>query len=223
MGKPRLRKWLDANHPLVLNLANEKDSQSLIVAYAVSLLKGISEVFSYKLRDGDNLFSESLKDYDTDECLFEVLCYVLYRVDVWLFAMEYHEFRQKVFYPTIVDYCLSPFRSYVKGENLNAIFDNRMDVYARINREEQDIALQLKKEVHFLTQYLYHTLRHKKVQTYDPTNAPLIIGGITDMFGVQTVITSYIEAFYPWHKETIQLIIKRMIELGQLSSTEVQS
>ena len=73
-------------------------------------LDGVAFLLSWRiLRESSHVFIEDDPDnneYDTDLSIFELCCYYLFQVDVWLLIAKQEQFREKVFRPLVVPYCI---------------------------------------------------------------------------------------------------------------------
>lgn len=118
-----------------------------------------------------------------DSALFELGCYMYFRIDMWLF-MTHPELRKRVsedFLCRFVDL----FTQALDIPNVADLVDQRMKKYGELARSGAEIG-----EYHlYLTQLILRTEDNQKPRPYDFDNEPLIVSA--DQFRVKFEIVSW--------------------------------
>jgi hypothetical protein len=218
---PELRKWTNKYAEKAIKGSNERDANSLLLALAVSLLLGISSIFVVEQKqakagsagDTEKVFDKAAKSFDTDWCLFEILCYLLFRLDVWLFSNGKKAFREKFFSTKVCQNCLSVFSTIFKSDTVFPAFNNRCNVYGALLRNHEGA----ERELFYLTQFMYRSEGEKKLEVYDVhKNFHIIIGDAFDEMTLQTRVAGYVHEMFPIHIDHIKDVMKRLSDSGQL-------
>jgi len=211
-----LHEWVAKHAEQKIKSANEHDPSTMLVALSSVILMGTSDIFSPRIghhdpEEVDDIeahFNETIKKYDNDYCLFEVCCYMLYKLDVWLFLNNYSDFREKQFPSEVVKACLFPFIASIKGDNIYDAYNARLEAFGRLLREVKDPSEQKKREQMLLLQLIYESERVKKISIGDLSSHPHLIRGMTDAFMINTRILTNEESHFPTYTKFIIEVIR---------------
>jgi hypothetical protein len=125
---------------------------------------------------GERLYEGASKvkiSYSNDSSLFELGCYVYFRVDLWHFRNGYLDLREKVL-NFCIDEFISVFQNALGFDYGNKIFLNRIDLYAKLMREENVERIDF-----YLVQLMLRTKNNALPEVYDFDQFPIVI---TDCF-----------------------------------------
>lgn len=88
----------------------------------------------------DFIRGKVLTNYSGDASLFEVGCYLYFRIDLWHFTNEMQKYRETR--ETVVGYLINQFLSVFSNalhlENIEQILQSRLDLYGRLIRESKN-------------------------------------------------------------------------------------
>lgn len=212
-GTPELRKFTDKHAVTAIRGLEESDPDSLILALSALLLKGASEFFhrpsvSQKedLKDMEDPFRRSLESFDNDWCIFEVFCYIFFRLDVWIFTSGNRVFREKFFNGKVSRNCLEVFSAIFKTDDVYAAFNNRCEIYGRALRDHEGI----ERELSYLAQFVFRG-DAKELSVYDvEKDFQVVLRGITDEMVVHTRMTSHMESMFPVYRNLVKETTARL-------------
>jgi hypothetical protein len=215
-----LHEWVSRHSESAIKGANEHDPSTMIAALSSMILMGTSDVFGPRPKqvntENDHEirahFVDIIQRYNNDYCLFEVCCYILFRLDVWLFRKDHTAFREKQFRERIVNSCLAPFKASLKGDNLSDVFNARLEAFGRLLLEENNSEEQTKREQMMLLQFIYESERLKKVFIGDPGSPPHLIRGMSDAFIITARISSNVESYFSTYTRFLEDTIKSIAE-----------
>lgn len=120
---------------------NKNTNQNLYNVLFGALIYGLTG-FSGTLPEKneiDTTFSKPMekirKRYNNDASLFELGCYLFFRIDLWCVQNHYEEWRNHKL-PFLINKFVSLFEKVLNTEGLSLIFDNRLDLYGKAIRGE---------------------------------------------------------------------------------------
>lgn len=138
--------------------------------------------------------------YSGDTCLFEVGCYLYFRLDFWHYKTNIQKGNL-----TILEFCikqfLKVFEKAMQVSNINDIYDNRINLYAKIIKESENV---LEERHHYLTQLLIRTKNNSLPVIYDFTDFPLIIIDAVELTFLDIAIKAFELGMIPACIETMQ-------------------
>jgi hypothetical protein len=118
------------------------EGDKLAIGAQEDTLDGVAYLLSWRiLRESSHVFIDDDPDnneYDTDLSIFELCCYYLFQVDVWLLTAKQEEFREKVFRRLVMPYCVSIFAKILRNDSLNEVLGNRLQFYSALVRTQSD-------------------------------------------------------------------------------------
>jgi len=199
----KVRAWAEAQKK-----ANQKEKPIKILSNAI--IYGLSQ-FCIPEKDDkekDGFVNQVVKkvriDYGGDASLFEVGCYLYFRIDLWHVQNKMRKHRDKVVGYLIKQF-LSVFKDSLGLENIEEIFQNRLNLYGKLIRESKDPV----DRIHFyLTQLLIRTKDNMSPLVYDFKDFPVFIIGITEQICLETEITSFEVGIVPACLKSIENFYK---------------
>lgn len=233
---PELRKWAATHAGWDAKALDGKDPNSLGIALTTSILKSVATIFVpekngpqstveaemqkvyatavkslYTSAEMQKVFYEAAKSFDTDLCLFEMLCNVLFHLDVWVFANANRAFREDFFNGKVVQKCLEVFAGIIEPNAVFPAFNNRVDAYGRLFRDQKGA----ERELFYLTQFIYRSTWINKLEAYEVDQNPVIIRGVFDQLTIQTHAVGYWKTKFPAQVDAVKLVKEKLNELGQ--------
>jgi hypothetical protein len=146
---PEVRKYILAASDQLLHDA-EVEPSAVGKATASIIVLPVSGFFlAYERKDGgktDRFIEQILEKYNTDACCFEIFCYVLFKIDLWLFQTHLEAFRD-MFAADSIPFAASIWSKFVRSSGIAACVANRLQVYATLllkHRDDGKAAQQLK-------------------------------------------------------------------------------
>ena len=151
----KVRVWAEAQKK-----ADQKEQTIKILSNAI--IYGLSKFCSSK---GDSKKKEDIIDqvrkkvfidYSGDASLFEIGCYLYFRIDLWHVQNNKREYRETVV-NYLIDQFLSVFEDALNLKNIEEILQNRLNLYGKLVRESKNRE-ELQNEIdYYLTQLLIRT------------------------------------------------------------------
>jgi hypothetical protein len=129
-------------------------------------------------------------DYGGDASLFEVGCYLYFRIDLWHVQNKMQKYRDKVVGYLIKQF-LSVFKNSLGLENIEEIFQNRLNLYGKLVREIKDPVDRVERFYFYLTQLLIRTKDNMLPLIYDFKNFPLFLIGIVEQTCLEIKIRGF--------------------------------
>jgi len=170
----KVRTWAEAQRK-----ANQKEKPIKILSNAIiyGLSKFCSSDDHSKTREDivDQISKQVHLDYSSDASLFEIGCYLYFRIDLWHVQSNRAEYRE-----TVVNYLTDQFvlifKDTLKLENIEEILQNRLDLYGKLVRESKNRE-ELQNEIDFyLTQLVIRTANNVSPKIYKFTeDFPVVI------------------------------------------------
>ncbi len=118
------------------------EGERLAKSAQVDTIDGVAFLLSWRiLRESSHVFIDddpNTNEYDTDLSIFELWCYYIFQVDVWLLAGKQEQFREKVFRPLVMPYGVSLFAKFLKNDFLDDVLANRLQFYSALTRTKSD-------------------------------------------------------------------------------------
>ena len=187
--KSFIRKWAKQKH-------NKSKHSSTFTPEELfgSIMYGLTSFARPDKRDKDFVLQ-----YTGDSSLFEVGCYLYFRIDVWLFNNnpEYREIISSFFLEQFNDL----FMQALKINNINSLIDERIDKYGELLREGDEI-----KQYHrLLIRLLKRTKNNASPQHYDFEKLPVLLDGIFEEMELSIIVVAFEKHIIP----AIFSIIKR--------------
>jgi hypothetical protein len=132
--------WARNNLEQLANNARDDDPPSILKALIPSLIECISEIDEPPDRGNQvqKLMNKSSEKYKGDCSLFEMCCYLIFRLDVWHIKAGKNSLRNDVYYETIVPHLLSLFQTLFKKSDLHSVLKNRLEIYGRLASENPE-------------------------------------------------------------------------------------
>jgi len=180
---------------------------------------GVAFLLSWRiLRESSHVFIEDDPDnneYDTDLSIFELCCYYLFQVDVWLLTAKQEQFREKVFRRLVSPYCVSIFAKILKNDSLNDVLDNRLQFYSALTRTQSDPGKLVESLNEYFQQMIYWSQKHNENRVYD---LDVKLAVFTMDFFKNFSLKAHIRAFVTDHfhalTDSISPIIYQMVQSG---------
>ena len=192
----KVRTWAKAQKK-----ASQKEK--LIKIISNSIIYGLS-TFCSSERDGkekENIINKArkkvLNKYSGDTSLFEIGCYLYFRIDLWHYRNKMQKYRERVV-NYLIDQFLLVFRNSLCLENIEEILQNRLDLYGRLVREIKN-SEKLQNEIDFyLTQLTILTANNTPPKIYNfIEDFPVIILDAFEETFLKTEIRSFEQIMIP--------------------------
>ena len=190
-GKSYVRDWAERRQ-------NELQNSDDVVAPDGLFAAIIFCLATFSRGKVHKLATFSSQHYSSDAALFELGCYLYFRVDMWLFLKKPH--LREVLSITFQREFVHLFTKALGIDNVHELFDERVNKYGEIARTCKGSDL---KECHFyLSQLILRTKNGTLPETYDFDHEPLTLDFWADM-GLKTELSS-------WEQSMMPAVIKAM-------------
>jgi hypothetical protein len=176
---------------------------------------GIAFLLSWRiLRESSYVFIEDDPDnneYDTDLSIFELCCYYMFQVDVWLLTAKQEEFREKVFRRIVMPYCVSVFQSFLKNDSLSDVLSNRLQFYSALMRTQSDPSKLVESLNEYFQQMIYWSQKHNENRIYDlDTKFAVFAMDFFKNFSLKMRIAAFVTDHFRALTDSINPIIQKM-------------
>jgi len=207
----KVRAWAE-----VQKRENQKEEPIKILSNAI--IYGLSQFCSSK-RDNkkredpiDRLSKKVNLDCSGDASLFEIGCYLYFRIDLWHVQNNKEEYRETVV-NYLIDQFLLIFKDALNLENIEEILQNRLNLYGKLVRETKNRE-ELQNEVDFyLTQLLIRTADNTLPKIYNfIEDFPVVILGVFKETFLKIEIKSFEQAMVPACLKSIENFYKLTLE-----------
>ena len=189
-----LRNTIGANNYFELSLENV----FIIMMYYLSAFahpnpKEIinpDQLSAYNERKKDLSINVNI-EYSNDVTLFEVGCYMIFRVDLWLFSKNPNH-RESIS-TSLADMFIELFTQALDLDTIPKLFNQRMSGYGQLARAKADYD----QYSHHLSQLILYIERNKPSEDYSFDLTPIIIAGIDKSMGLKIEHLSWEQVFMP--------------------------
>jgi hypothetical protein len=193
-----VRSWVEKRRR-ELRYSNDLSIENLFVSmmYGLSYFseKGMRQSIPSKLKA---LGLDESEHYSGDAALFELGCYMYFRLDLWLCKHKPHH-REDVS-TTFANGFTELFTRALNSKDIPALFDQRLSQYAKLVRTGADI-----KEYHYhLSQLILRTRDNQLPTSYDFENAPVMITGCFEHLGVDIALAAWEKGMIPASVKNIE-------------------
>ena len=135
--------------------------------------------------------SNVMLSYLNDSSLFELGCYVYFRIDLWHVQNKYNEFRERV-----LNFCLDEFISVFEDalgfDYANEILQNRLDLYGQLIREGDLEAIDF-----YLLQLLMRTRNNTLPKVHNFDGLPIEIADFFEQTFLKIALKSFEAGILP--------------------------
>lgn len=129
--------------------------------------------------------------YSNDSSLFELGCYVYFRIDLWNVQNKYEQFREKV-----LNFCLDGFISVYEDalgfDYANEILQNRLDLYGKLIREGNTERIDF-----YLLQLVIRTKNNVLPEVHNFEHFPVVITDFYEKMFLKIALKSFEAAILP--------------------------
>ena len=197
-GDSYVRTWT-AQRKKELEYTTEVSSETLFAALMYCLVSFARKDPRRKTpAEMKKLGMDITEHFSGDATLFEVGCYMFFRLDVWLFQNK-PDFRK-----SISDVYNREFKQlFTKAlgiNNVSALFNQRVDKYGELVRRGADT-----KEYFFhLSQLILKTKDNTPPEAYDFDKAPIVLGGMLEKMGIEIELGSWATSMLPAMFESLE-------------------
>ncbi len=140
---------------------------------------------------------DASEHYSGDAALFELGCYMYFRLDLWLYQHKPHH-REDIS-TTFANEFTKLFTQALNSRDIPVLFNQRISQYAKLAQTGTDA-----EEYHYhLSQLILSTKDNKPPESYDFENEPVMITGIFEDMGVKIALAA-------WEKGIIPALIKTL-------------
>jgi len=137
-------------------------------------------------------------NYSDDAALFELGCYMYFRIDIWLYQHEPD--RRKEISTVFVREFITLFSQALAAKDIADIFSQRVSGFGQLARNGADA-----ERYHFhLSQLILRSGDNRHPENYDFDTAPLMIAGIFEDMGVKIELASWEQAMLPAMVESLK-------------------
>ena len=182
-GRSKVLRWAEAQ-----KVANEKFPPIKILSDAT--IYAITR-FVLPLPKQANITGKVMPAYYNDSSLFELGCYVYFRIDLWHVQNKYDELREEV-----LNFCLDEFISVFEDaldfDYANEILQNRLDLYGRLIRDQDLNAIDF-----YLLQLLMRTRNNTLPQVHDFDHFPIELSGFFEELGLKIAVKAFESGMLP--------------------------
>jgi hypothetical protein len=189
-------------------------------------LDGVAFLLSWRiLRECSHVFIEDDPDnneYDTDLSIFELCCYYIFQVDVWLLRAKQEQFREKIFRQLVMPYCVSIFGKFLKTGSLSDVLGNRLQFYSALMRTQPDPGKLVESLNEYFQQMIYWSQKHNENRIYD-LDAKLAVFAVDFFrnFSLKVRIAAFVTDHFRALTDSINPIIQRMVKGGLIPDNAV--
>lgn len=142
--------------------------------------------------------------YCGDASLFEVGCYLYFRIDLWHYRNKMQKYHEEVV-NYLIDQFLLVFKNSLHLENIEEVLQNRLDLYGRLIRESKNP----QNEIHFyLTQLVSLTRGNLLPEIYDFKDFPVLIIDAFENVFLENEIRAFEQAMVPACLKSIENFYK---------------
>ena len=148
--------------------------------------------------DLKKLGMDSSEQFSGDEALFELGCYMFFRVDLWLFKNE--PSRREVLSTSFTNNFIALFSQALDSKKIPKIFDKRISGYRQLVRNGADA-----ERYHYhLSQLILRTKDNQPPEDYDFDSSPVMITGIFEDMGLKIELASWEQGMLPATIESLK-------------------
>ena len=186
-----------------------REKRSIIQDLSVLTIYGITRFALPATRTRQAGFVDKIKPaYSNDSSLFELGCYVYFRIDLWHVQNKCDKFRKDA-----LDFCLDEFVSVFEDalgfDYANEIIQNRLDLYGQLIREGDSDRINF-----YLLQLLIRTKNNTLPELHDFDNYTIVISDFFEKMGLEITVKAFESAMLPEIFNNFKYIYQRL-ENGQ--------
>jgi len=192
-----VRSWAEKRQQ-ELRYSNDLSIENLFVA----MMYGLSSFGKKDMRRSTpselkGLGFDASEHYSGDAALFELGCYMYFRLDLWMYQHKPHQ--REGISTTFADKFTELFTQALNSKDIPALFDQRISQYAKLARTGADV-----EKYHFhLSQLILRTKDNQLPESYDFENEPVMITGFLEDMGVKFALAG-------WEKGMIPALVKTL-------------
>jgi hypothetical protein len=195
------------------------EGDKLAIGAQEDTLDGVAFLLSWRiLRESSHVFindDPDTNEYDTDLSIFELCCYYLFQVDVWLLTAKQEDFREKVFRRLVMPYCISVFAKCLRNDSLSDVLGNRLQFYSALVRTQSDPGKLVENLNEYFQQMIYWSQKQNENRVYDlDVKHAVFTMDFFKNFSLKTHITEFVTDHFHALTESIGPIIQRMVKKG---------
>lgn len=201
-----VRAWVEMQSQL------DQKNQSVIITLSNSIIYGLSSFCSSPdlLEEKGGFLNEESKKillaYSGDASLFEVGCYLYFRIDLWHIQNDKDKYREGVVYKYLIKKFLEIFEDALKMKNSHLILQNRLDLYGNLIRKKPE------RIKFYLLQLVGRTNNNTLPEIHDFDNFPIMISGIIEEKVLEIEIESFDRAMIPICCKNLKIFYDSMTE-----------
>lgn len=194
--------------------ARDDDPPSILKALISSLVECIADMNEPPDR-GDQvqqLFNKASAKYQGDCSLFEMCCYLIFKVDAWHAQTGKESLRSDIFYRIIVPQMMTLFQTVFQKVDLHSVLNNRLEIYGELVRTDID------KIPIVFSQLMLRSSVSKRPMVHNDMNGafPLIIAGIIDKLALTIRFNAFNKIMLPICVQSISFYYDKLEENDQL-------
>jgi len=189
----QMRVWAENNITDLSNFEDRWTPKNLFIVTMYFLSTFAKEPpEEYKIPEDEKPWEDVHKKFFNDAILFEVGCYMIFRIDHWLLNNNYQQ-REDIF-NIMAQKFLDLFGQILNSSELYSIFNQRLNMYGQLANEATDA----EKFHHHLTQLILQAeLDNLPSEDYNLSSSPVMITDITDTLSIKMEIKGWEFAFLP--------------------------
>ena len=153
---------------------------------------------------------DASEHYSGDATLFELGCYMYFRLDLWLYQHKPH--RREEFSRAFADRFIELFTQALRSRDIPALFNQRISQYAELARTDAD-----GEKYHFhLDQLILRTKDNKLPESYDFKHDGVVIIDAFEHMGLKLALAA-------WEKGMIPALLKSVESICNLQAIKIKS
>lgn len=183
-------------YPQIAQKADTSNPLSLVDALFASLIHILVYPSKASQSKGINKNPITGSINRNDRYLFELGSYLIFMLDIWHVGRELTEYRDRVFYPILIQRFISLFQESLDVSDLHKVLNNRLDLYSRLYREFRG------KPAHRIAFYFVELAKRStadgspEIHDFD-NDFPVLLTNIQEEIAFRTEMTAYTVGMLP--------------------------
>lgn len=197
-GKSYVRVWAEKRRS-ELRYSDELSPENLFAAMMYGL-STFGKKYSKRNMSPDlkKLGMDASEQFSGDGALFELGCYMYFRVDLWLFKNE--PSRRETLSTSFANNFIELFSHALGSKKILMIFDQRISGYGQLVRTGADA-----EQYHYhLSQLILRTKDNRPPEDYNFDSSPVMITGIFEDMGLKIELASWEPGMLPAMIESLK-------------------
>lgn len=199
--KSYVRSWAE-KRKYELRHSDDISSDNLFAALMYGLSSfGKTDLKMNKSSDLKKFGMDASEHFSGDGSLFELGCYMFFRIDLWLFKNE--PTRREALSTSFANNFIALFSQALDSKQILKIFDKRMSDYGKLVRNGADAD-----RYHYhLSQLILWTKDNQPPEDYDFDSSPVMITGIFEDMGLKIELATWEKGMLPVMIESLKNLL----------------